>query len=360
MVVTTKFEISGITNSVMNYFRYMDKTDMNIDFLVPNLVPDRLRKEIENNGGKVFELLMRNRNPLKYMNKMESIVKNGNYDIVHAHGNSATLAVEMLAAKKAGTKIRISHSRNTTCKYLFIDKLLRPLFNRTYTQGFACGEEAGKWLFGNKKFTVITNGNDVERFTFNKNIRYEYRRAYNSEGKRVIGHIGSFNYQKNHEFLINIFYELLKINSECVLLLVGDGDLRPSIEDKVEKLGIRDKVVFAGKSLEVEKLVQAMDIMVFPSRYEGLPNVVVECQIACLPSLISDQITREVQITDLVEFLALEQGPKAWAQKINQMGQIEREDVKKDVINQITDAGFNIKENAKELKEIYKKLYKEN
>lgn len=357
-IVTTKFDISGITNSVMNYYRYMDKSDMKIDFLVPNKVSNRLRDEIESNGGRIFELLMRNKNPFLYIKQLEKIIRKGGYDIVHAHGNSSTLAVEMYAAKRAGAKVRIAHSRNTTCKYLTLDKLLRPIFNKTYTHGFACGVEAGKWLFEANPFTVITNGNDIDKFAFDEKTRNDFRQKYNLQDKKVIGHVGSFNYQKNHEFLINTFYELLKFDSNCVLVLVGEGDLKPSIEQKVVELGMEDKVIFTGKSFEVEKLLQAMDIMVLPSRYEGLPNVVVEWQIACLPSLVSDKVTSEAKLTDLVEFESLDKTPKDWAYKINKIEIINRSTISEEVQRGITKAGFNVKQNAIDLKNIYIKLIK--
>ncbi|GMK38137.1 glycosyltransferase family 1 [Paenibacillus sp. CCS19] len=360
MVMTTKFEISGITNNVMNYFRYIDKSDMRMDFVVFNKVPDRLINEIEAKGGKVFRIAMRNKNPLVYIYKLQKLIREEGYDIVHAHGNSCTLAVEMLAAKLGGSKVRIAHSRNTACKHTVFHKLLRPIFDRTYTQGFACGYDAGKWLFRDKNFKVIINGNDIDRFVYNEKVREEIRQRYDLDNKKVVGHVGLFNYQKNHEFLINVFNELTKLSDEYVLMLIGNGELKVEVESKVQELGLKNKVIFVGQSLEVEKLLQAMDIMVLPSRYEGLPNVAIEWQIACLPSVISDKVTNEVKLTDLVKFLPLEAGAQIWATEINQISVMNREENKYEIIKQITDAGFNIKENAKELKKIYKSLIPSN
>ncbi|WP_444684985.1 glycosyltransferase family 1 protein [Alkalicoccus luteus] len=356
IIATTKFDLDGITHSVMNYYRYMDKSNMEIDFVIPNKINERLRKEIESNNGEIFELLLRNKKPLLYFRELKRIISKKKYDIVHAHGNSCTLAVEMLAAKQAGVKVRISHSRNSMCKHKLIHKLLRPVFNFTYTHGFACGYQAGRWLFQSDNFTVVNNGNDVEKFSYNEEIRQIYREKYNLEGKKVIGHVGAFNYQKNHDFLIGIIEHLVKRSPEYVLFLVGDGYTRKEVEKKIQRKGLSNNVIFTGKSLEVEKLIQAMDIMVLPSRYEGLPNVVIEWQIACLPSIISDNVTQEVQLTDLVEFLPLEAGEAAWVKKISEIEMIDRQRVKKQVIHEITEAGFNVKENAKHLKEHYFKL----
>jgi glycosyltransferase involved in cell wall biosynthesis len=359
MVATTHFELDGITNSLMNYYRHMDKSDMQIDFVTPNKVVKRLKKELTRGGSKIYVLPMRNTRPFRYAALLSRIIRAGKYDIVHAHGNSCTLQTEMFAAKIGGAKIRIAHSRNTSCDHKFIHLLLRPFFNRTYTHGFACGKEAGKWLFGNKTFTVIPNGNDIDKFSYNEIIRQEYRSKYHLDGKKVIGHVGSFSRQKNHEFLLDVFYELLKIDPNQVLVLMGDGELRSEIEFKIKTLGMEENVILTGKTLEVSNLLQAMDIMVFPSRHEGLPNVVVEWQLAGLPSLVSDKVTQEVKVTDLVTFMPLEEGPYAWASKINEMILSDRNKMREEIKDQMKAAGFDIEENARELKQIYQTLIEE-
>lgn len=351
--MTNSMGFTGVSTSVLNYYNFMDKSNMQIDFIVPNKVDEKYRNHIKSNGGKVQELLMREKNPLRYMKELIKIIKIGHYDIVHAHGNSCTLLAEMLAAKIGGVKIRIAHSRNTTCTHIMIHKLLRPFFNRTYTHGFACGTDAGKWLFGKKPFTVIINGNDIKKFSYNSLIRQEYRQKYNLAEKKVIGHVGSFNDQKNHNFLIDTFYELTKLDPGCVLFLLGDGELRKEIENKVKKLGIDKKVVFIGKTLEVSSLLQAMDIMVLPSLFEGLPNVVIEWQIACLPSIVSDKVTKDAKLTELVDFMSLEKGAKAWAKRINKVEIIDRQDISVPIIEEIRKAGYDIEENAKDLKTLY-------
>ena len=356
MIITNEFNMSGITNNVMNYYRYMDKREMKIDFVAPNNVPERLKNEINSNGGVVYELTMRNRNPIKYIIELKKIIQEKCYDIVHAHGNSCTLAAEMYAAKLAGTKVRIAHSRNTKCQQVFFNKILRNLFDKSYTHGFACGVDAGKWLFRDKEFTVIKNGNDIDKFKYNNSVRYDYRKKLGVEGKKVIGHVGLFNHQKNHEFLIDIFNELIKLDKNYILIMVGDGELKSTIEDKVESLGLKENVIFTGKSLEVEKLIQAMDIMVLPSRYEGLPNVVIEWQIACLPCIISDNADRNVKITELVKFISLNEKPREWARLIDEMKIEDRNLIKDKIISEITEAGFSIKENAQELSKIYNSL----
>lgn len=356
MIPTSNFVNDGITNSIMNYYKYIDKQDIQIDFVVPNKLCDRLKKEMEANNSKYYEL-NRKKNPIKYIIDLKNIIKREKYDIVHAHGSSAILLLEMYAAKLAGCKIRISHSRNTKSAHPIVDKLLRPFFYRTYTHGFACGKDAGKWLFGNREFTVIPNGNDVQKFKYNKEIRQNFRKEMNLNQKKVIGHVGRFNYQKNHEFLIDIFYELTKLDSNAMLVLIGEGKLFNDIKEKVKKLGIKEKVIFVGESLKINKWLQAMDIMVFPSRFEGFPNVVVEWQIAGLPCIISDTITTDVKLTNLVQFMSLETSPKQWAEKINQIEIIDREKIQEENIKMIREKGFDISQNANLLKQKYIEIY---
>lgn len=354
--MTNSIGFTGVSVSVMNYYNVMDKTNIIIDFVVPNKVDDSFKNLINSNGGKVYQLSMRNRNPFQYLCQLTKIMKTSYYDIVHTHGNSCTLVIEMCAAILAGVKIRIAHSHNTTCSHKFINKLLRPFFNKTYTHGFACGLDAGKWLFRNKEFTVILNGININKFTYNFEKRKEYKEKYNIKEKKVIGHVGAFNYQKNHEFLIDIFYELTKIDPNYVLMLAGDGELRPLIEQKVISLGLYDKVVFLGKTLEVPELIQAMDIMVLPSRFEGLPIVLIEWQSACLPCLVSDKVTKEAKLTNLIEFMSLEKEAIIWAQKIHEITIIDREEIREQILKELQEAGYDINHNAAILSNLYLRL----
>jgi|SRR5690554_3601726 len=356
IIMTSPLDISGISNNLMNYYKYLDKSDMIIDFVAPNKVPERIKNRIIVNNGNIYELRNRTKNPLLYFITLLKIIKRNNYNIVHAHGSSSTLALEMLAAKYAGTKIRIAHSRNTVAEHKIAHKLFKPFFNKSYTHGFACGKAAGEWLFKSDDFTIIKNGNDIAKFTFNLESREFYRNKFNIEDKIVLGHIGHFNYQKNHNFLINVFHNLTLKSSKYVLLLVGDGSLRLEIENKVKKLGIENSVIFTGKSLEVDRLIQAMDLLVFPSRYEGLPNVLIEAQISGLPCLVSNNITNEVNLTNLVQFMNLDLGVNAWVDYIINMKTIKREETSKNAVRKIIDQGYSIKDNSIELKKIYENL----
>lgn len=302
---------------------------------------------------------MHQKRPLMYCKSLYKIIRKEGYDIVHVHGSSSMMFMQLLTAKLAGVKVRIAHSRNTSSGHNFLHILCKPLFKVLYTNAFACGKEAGKWLFGtNEKFIIIPNGKDSKMFEFKADIREKYRRKYDLKDKIVIGHIGNINYQKNHDFLIDVFNELCKKNKNYYLILAGKGNLEKEIHEKVEKLGLHSKVMFLGQIPveEVANWLQAMDIMVFPSKFEGFPNVLIEWQMAGLPCIISDTITKDVKITKLVQFESLDNTPKSWADEINNIKIEDREANKQEVINQIKEKGYDIKENAKRLENIYEDL----
>ncbi|HPT77499.1 MAG TPA: glycosyltransferase family 1 protein [Candidatus Atribacteria bacterium] len=353
IIATTKFEMDGITHVILNYYRAMDKSGMQIDFAVPNELDAGLRQELEQAGSAIYRLNSRLKHPLAYIRQLSRLVRENKYDIVHAHGNSATLYLEMIAAKKGGARVRLPHSHNTTCRHKLVDKLLRPMFYKSYTHGFACGQKAGEWLFGSRPFEIINNGIDLSKYSFDAQIRENYRSQYGFAEKKVIGHVGTFNYQKNHEFLIDIFSELYKLDPSYRLLLVGDGTLKEETEQKVTALKLNDAVTFAGKTPEVPGLLQAMDMLVLPSRYEGLPLTLIEAQAACLPCFVSDVVSPEAGVTELVSYIPLEEPANKWAQIIHGAVAVDREAIRDRIHSNLTDAGYSIYNNARHMKSLY-------
>ncbi|WP_050740026.1 glycosyltransferase family 1 protein [Acetobacterium bakii] len=352
-ITTTYFELDGITNVIMNYYRGMDKSDMIIDLVIPNDIGKALRMELESSGSRIFELRGRTKKPFAYMNELSQIIKENNYDIVHAHGNSCTLALEMVAARRGGAGVRIPHSHNTRNKHKLVHQMLRGVFDANYTNAFACGQKAGEWLFGNKPFEIINNGIDIKKYSYDMEIRRLYRNKYNLNGKKVIGHIGYFSEVKNHGYLIDIFHALYQLDHTYRLILIGDGERRALMEEKVRDLGLADAVIFTGKTLAVPQLLQAMDMMVMPSLFEGFPLTLVEAQTACLPCFASDAVARESAITDLVQFIPLEKTPAEWANIIKASPVINRAEHSQETIPRIIDSGYSIGDNARYLKELY-------
>lgn len=353
-VLTGEMCFDGITNSVLNYYRAMDRSGMEIGIISARSTNSIMKKNFEDIGCIVYPLENRDTSPAKYFVQLMRIIRHGKYDILHAHGNSATLAIETTAAFLAGCKVRIVHSRNSFCEHTKVDRLLRPLMYATYTNGFACGEKAGQWLFGDRPFTVINNGKDIERFLFKPDVRQHYREKLGaSKDTILLGHVGLFHRQKNHPFLIDIFEEVCRRSDNYRLVLIGEGEEREKIEGLVREKGLANKVIFLGSRSDVDALLQALDIMVFPSLFEGMPNVVLEWQIAGLPALISDTITRECGIMDNVSYLPLEKGPIYWAEQVLHTQIEDRESTRQNIQQRFIEAGFDIRENAKVLKKIY-------
>lgn len=354
VIVSTKFGYDGITNVVTNYYMYQEHKDLRMDILTINPVDEELKKSMEEHGDSNFVIPYRNQNPIKYFLKLISIIKKGNYQIVHAHGGSCTLAVEMLAARVAGVKIRIAHSHNTASDYSTINNFLRPIFLKNYTVGFACGKEAGEWLYAGKKFEVINNGIDVEKFSYNERSREEFRNKYDLQDKYVIGHIGRFNMQKNHEKLITIYEEISKRRNDAVLVLIGDGELRDQIQNMVKEKQLN--VRFVGLSDEIPQWLQAMDVLLFPSLFEGLPVAIIEAQASGLPCVLSDTISPMTAITDLVKFVELKAEDSVWAKEVLNLKIRNREQERELVAEKIREHHFDIRENCKEVLKRYEEL----
>jgi glycosyltransferase involved in cell wall biosynthesis len=352
VVATTNFELDGITHVIMNYYMNIDKSKIKFDFIVHNKITQRLAEEIESNNSKIFQLPDRKKHPLNYVKKLKEVLQYGKYHIIHAHGNSGTLFIEMFVAKLCGVKVRIAHGHNSTSDYKISHYILKPFMLKCLTHSFACSHKAGKWLFGSN-YIIINNGIDLDRYAFDESIREEYRKRLNITDKIVIGHIGHFSYQKNHEFLIDVFNEVHKNNKNYVLLLLGDGSLRKEIEEKVQLLGLTDSVIFMGESLEAPNLLQSMDILVFPSRFEGLPLTLVEAQASCLPCIVSINVSPESKLTDLVQFVSLSESGEYWAQKVLKIETIDRNAIRQNILFKIENAGYSIKQNAEFLKKLY-------
>lgn len=350
-VSTVRIYANGITSVILNYLNNIDKTDIETDFVAINEISDEHRVALTQFGGSVFHI-PRKKNPLKYMWQLFKVLKKGKYDIIHIHGNSATMAFELLPAFFAGVKVRIVHSHNTTCSHMKMHKLLKPLFNALYTHGFACGEDAGRWLFGKKDFTVLNNGIELSKYKFDENIRREYREKLSAGDMVVLGHIGNFIAQKNHEFLIDSFAELLKRDKNYMLVLFSDGELFEKIQQKAYDLGISENMCFMGKSSEIAQYLQAMDMFLLPSHHEGLPVVLVEAQASGLNCLVSDKVAREANLSEQMIYLPIDDA-KVWAEAIEKTEPTDRAENCKKWQQKIADKGYDIKANADKMKQLY-------
>lgn len=354
-IMTGGLRRNGICVSQLDYAMRIDKNKFQLDVLAVHNNSDEMISDYEAAGCKVILLPDRKKQLFKYINQLKMLIKENNYDIVHTFGSSSLMGIELNIAKKNGIKVRIAHSRNTTCDRVFLERVFRPIFNGSYNYAFSCGKDAGEWLFGNKKYKVLHNGKDLNKYSFNKKTRDKIRKKYNLHGKKAIGHVGNFNNQKNHKFLIDVFYDINKEDNNTVLFLVGSGNLIDNIKEKVSQLKLDDKVYFLGSIDNVEEVIQGMDIMIFPSLFEGLPNVVIEWQASGLPCILSDKITKECAVSDMVEFISIENGTKEWVACYEKSIHSER-DREKDSINNcnlLKKKGFDIIENTRIIEDIY-------
>lgn len=361
-MIVGKWLGGGVESVVMNYYRNIDRNKIQFDFICDADSTDIPYEEIEKMGGRVIIIPPYQKLP-KYIKELKRICKENNYKIIHSNMNALSV-FPLFAAKCAGVPIRIAHSHSTTNKAEWkknlLKQALRPfskVFANTY---FACTEHAGRWLFGNKTFDagkvlVVNNGIDVDSYSFNEKTRKEKREELNlKDTDIVIGHIGRFMKQKNHEFLIDVFNELHKENNNYKLMLIGQGPLQDEMKQKVKDLGIEDAVMFLGQKTDANKYYQAMDLFLFPSLYEGLGMVFVEAQSAALPSIASTEVPVIAQVSDRAYFIGLDQPIKVWADKIKEVINQER----KVDTQRIKDAGYDIVTEAKKLEQKYIDLTK--
>ncbi len=350
--VVTHMNRGGLETMLMNYYRNIDRSKIQFDFLTHRDYDGDYGTEINQLGGVIYHLPPLNPLSRNYHNKLSLFFdEHKEYQIIHVHQDCLS-SVILKVAKQHDVKIRIAHSHcaSQDKNYKYLIKIWYKRFIPKYaTDLLACGKDAGKWMFNGAPFTVLNNAIDTSKYIFNPEKRAEQRKKWHvNDTDLLIGHVGRFSPQKNHEFLIDIFENLQSI-IPSKLLLVGDGELRGHIEQKVENMGLKNKVIFTGLRSDVSDLMQAMDVFVFPSHYEGIPVTLVEAQASDLPCLISDKVSIECKLTKKVKQIHLSDSVKIWAQEIIKCSREKRMNTE----DKIKKAGFDIKENAKLLEDYY-------
>lgn len=361
--IVGKWVGGGVEAVIMNYYKNIDRSKIQFDFLIDNDSTNIPYHEIEQLGGKVI-LIPPYQKLLSYQKELKKILKEGNYKIVHSHINTLSI-FPLQVAKQANIPVRIAHSHSTTNKKEkaknLMKQTLRPFSKRYATDYFCCSELAGRWLFGNKEYNqnhvfLLNNAIDISKFQYNKTIRNQKRKQLNiGENTLVIGHIGRFVKQKNHEFLIDIFKEIHNQRKDSILLLIGQGPLLEPIKEKVKNLNLTNSVLFLGQRNDANELYQAMDVFLLPSLYEGLPVVGVEAQAASLLCILSTSMTKETKVLDTTEFISLEESPTTWATHLlNSYHNFKRTSNQQE----IQQNGFDITKEAKKLEKKYIELNK--
>lgn len=361
--VVTQMHRAGLETMLMNYYRNIDRDLVQFDFLVHRDDEYDYDREIEALGGHIYHVRpITPRNFMGYLDDLSAFFsEHSEYKIVHAHLDALSAFV-LRAAKRKNVPVRIAHSHNTDfdkdSKMLlrYFAKALIPLYA---THFMGCSKPALKFMFGEQiangsSALVLPNAIDLTAFSFSREKRICVRENLGIDEKLVIGHIGRFGYQKNHEFLIDIFAELYRLRSDAVLLLIGDGEDKPKIEEKVRNLGLEGSVRFLGVRNDIPDLLSAMDLFVMPSWFEGFVIVLLEAQMNGLPAIASNTICSEINVSERLKFMSLEATAFEWAQMI-----LSIDGRRYDAAEKMRVGGFDIRQQAKKLEEYYCRLYNE-
>lgn len=351
--VVTYMGRGGLETMLMNYYRHMDRSLVQFDFLTHRHDKADYDDEIERLGGKIYHLPRLVPWSPGYRHALNQFfLAHPEYRIVHVHQDCLS-SVILKAAKKSGVPVRIAHSHSSSqdkdIKYP-IKLFYKRFIPRYATQLFACGEDAGRWMFNGSDFKVLKNAIDVSSYKFQAERRALIRGSLGiPDNNLVIGHVGRFSYPKNHLYLLDVFASVHVKNPNTSLLLVGDGELRPQIEARIAEKNLQNNVILTGVKSDVWNYYQAMDVFLMPSLYEGLPVSVVEAQTAGLPCCVSSAVPHEAAITDLVQFRSLDDTPEEWSNWVLQCAKCSRRDMKQ----AIQRAGYDIAETSKWLENYY-------
>lgn len=339
----------GAETFLMKVYRALDKTQYQMDFAVAIKDKGFYDDEILSMGGKIHHIVPKSEGFLKNFLDIKRIVKENGYKSVLRTSQHSLSALELLAARLGGAKkliFRSSNSSTTTGKGLdlLLHKICKFMPRFFANVRIAPSNEAAEFMFGKKCIKkgvakIVHNGIDLNFYKFSENGRLKIRKEFNLEKKFVVGHVGRFNQQKNHAFLIQVFNELQKKMDEARLLLVGKGELESEIKELCESLNISSKVVFTGVRNDIPDIMSAMDVFVFPSLYEGMPNTVIEAQACGLPCVVSDVVTKEANISGYVKYVSLESSAEQWISE-TEKATIPRSDLALD--KKLNDSGYAI------------------
>ncbi len=329
--------VGGAETFLMKVYRNLDKTQYQMDFAVSIEGDGTYDDEIKALGGKIYHITPKSKGVIKNFCDIKKLVKKEQYKYVLRTSQHSLSAMELLAAKFGGAKVRVYRSSNSNTasvnkKQLWIHRLCSFMPKWFANVRIAPSTEAAEFMFGKNcitkgKATILNNGIDLDVYKYSENDRKQIRKDFHLENKLIIGHIGRFNHQKNHKFLLEIFNEIKKHRENAVMMLVGKGELEEEIRKEIEKMKISEYVIFTGVRSDIPQILSSMDVMVFPSLYEGLPNVIVEAQASGLPCILSDRITKEVNITESVRYLSISEPLEKWAIEAIEKGENDRVDV---------------------------------
>lgn len=314
----------GVEEMLYNYCKFMDNEKYEFVVVYQHEPIESCINKIKSIGCRTIRITSRSENFVNNIKDSIRIIEQEKPDIVHAHMNLMNFCA-LYSAKKCGVRVRISHShiaeKDKNFLYRGVAFFLKGLSIKYATNLFACGMEAGEYFYGKKRMydetvTIINNAIDLDYFIIDNQTKKENREECGLDGKLVIGHIGRFTYQKNHERLINIFRSVISKNKDAVLLLVGCGELEKKIRKKTYEMGLEEKVIFYGTTRDMRKVYSLFDVFVLPSYFEGLPVVSIEVQAANIPAILSSKVDKSCKVTEAIQFVDLEESDEEWANRI--------------------------------------------
>lgn len=349
----------GIETMLMNFYRHVDREQIQFDFLANKPAPGDYDEEIRSLGGRIFVSpgFMSYRKYLAYMTDL--FREHPEYRIIHTH-NGSLMLYALQSAKKNGIPVRIAHAHATAVPVGWkneLKKLMRPMIKYAATDYWGCSDAAGRFYFSEKRWNerhqLIHNAIHVDNFTFDESVRTSIRAQYGLGDRFVVGHVGRLAPQKNQKMILDVFARLHEINAQTHLVMIGTGELEEKLKQQCAALGLSDAVTFTGVQTNVNEWYSAFDAFVMTSLYEGLPVVAIEAQAADLPCVLSSTITPEVSVTDRVRFLGLHDDPALWAKTILDCRAGERKSRAAD----LQQAGYDIRSEALRMQDLYLDLY---
>lgn len=352
---------AGQETFLMNMYRKIDREKIQFGFLCTVDEEGDYDAEIKELGGEIYHFSLSAAGGAAGQIKNYKAVKHAfrkytdEYDIIHIHNYHAfDMTLSAIAALRAGAKKVVVHSHNSSADYhMELHKVFRPIISHLPVTRLACTQDAGKWMYTTNDFQVISNGIDVEKFKYNSKIRDQVRTELGLKEKFVIGHVGRFETQKNHELIMKVFSQYAKEDEEAVLLLVGTGSLQDKMKATARSLKIEDRVIFLGVRSDINDLYQGMDLFFFPSLFEGLGIVAIEAQVAGLPCIFTKTLPKELDISDEIIRCNLNAGIEEWVAAIKKAKNLSKTSTRSDNIEKVRNAGFDAEYSMTCLTKVY-------
>lgn len=363
-IIGGKIDSGGKKNLIMEYYRHVDREQVQFDFLCDSDSQAIPKEEIESLGGRVYEIRPY-QNIICNMIDMYKLCKKNKYPIMHAYNSTMNL-FPMFVAKISGVPVRISESLSMAHENDWktrIKKILRPMSKLFANYYMSCGEDCGRWQFGDKLFDagkvdVFKTVINTEFNAFNPELREKTRKKFGWGDKIVIGHIGRFTPQKNSVHLIEIFAAIARKEPKAVLCLIGDGELKVEMMSKIDELGIKEQVDYLGRREDIQQFYNAMDMFLLPSLYEGLPVVGLEAESCGLPMFFSTEVTKEANACELGHFIDLSESEEVWADEILKAVEINMP-IRRSHAKEVAEAGFDSASEAMRMQKYYLDAMKE-